>query len=100
MARYNKSFVTDEPEGQDTREGKKSRSAIEEHVVEECNDVNKWNMDHIMTRYINHRRDTRVKDNNLVFGAENVLHLPEKWVEMDKIVLSRIRNMRRNAVHI
>ena len=95
MAYCNDSFVDDEPE-ELTRE----RKAIEGDIIEECNDVNKWNMDRIITKYKHSRSERKVNGNNLMFGAENVLQLPENFSEMDKIVLLRIRNMRRHAVHI
>ena len=41
-----------------------------------------------------------MKKDNLVFGAENTLHLPTKSSELDKLVLSKNRFVRRNAVHI
>ena len=74
----------------------------EDEIPKSCNDVDGWNMEEIFTYYKRTRSksETQVNENNLVFGAEIVLQLPEKYSELDKIVLTKNRNSRRNAVHI
>lgn len=107
MAYCNDSFVacdTDDSlsEKSDEEEREAQQRAMEDDLVDACNDVNRWNMDKIITHYkrMRTKSETRVNENNLVFGAENVIQLPRKYSELDKIVLSKNRNVRRNAVHI
>ena len=112
MASYNDSFVLNETPECDRIHceqipNKKSyhrdvHRVIKDDVIEECNDVHRWNMDKIWTNYkfMRSKSETRVDNNNLIFGAEKVLQLPKKYSEMDKIVLSKTINRRRNAVHI
>ena len=112
MAFYNDSFVANEtPEchrihrkqSNDEKAHRKDvHPAIEDDVIDVCNDVQRWNMDEIYTNYkrMRSKSETRVDNNNLIFGAENVIELPKTYSEMEKRVLSKTRNTRRNAVHI
>ena len=112
MAFYNDSFVANEtPEchrfpriqSNDEKAYRKDiHPAVEDDVTEECNDVHRWNLDKIFSNYklLRSKNETRVDTDNFIFGAENVIELPKKYSKMDKIVLSKTRNIRRNAVHI
>ena len=112
MAFYNDSFAANETSECDRNHQEQTsyektyrrdvHRVIDDDMIEKCNDVRRWNMEKIFTNYklTRSKSETRVNKNNLVFGAENVLQLPKTYSEMDKIVLSKTRNLRRNAVHI
>ena len=105
MAFSNDSFISTDDEhliGEEIVDSLEIHRMTRDETIEACNDVNRWNMDKLFTHYKRTRSksETRVNENNLVFGAENVLQLPKKYSELDKIVLSKTRNTRRNAVHI
>lgn len=69
-------------------------------AVERDNNMKGWNINTVAINNIetvDHYRDTQTI---YLYGSEIVLELPKKFTENDRLILSKIRNERRNAVHI
>lgn len=66
------------------------------------NNVTKWNIDEMITAYIEKQNEDHVTlaNDNLIFGAEKCLLLPDKYSLDDKYMFLKNRHIRRNAVHI
>ena len=86
----------------ETTQEKVHRVSIETDVIDALNDVSSWNMNDIFTNYQEtgkQRKPAKVQE-SLVFGAENVIHLPVNCQQIDRFVFLKQRNTRRHAVHI
>ena len=100
MAFYNNTSYVDETDNK--KEVTETIQDGELMLLEDYNDVDRWDVNSMFVTYtsIRSKRVVPLKKENFLFGAENVLQLPKKFSQLDKMVFSQRRLVRRNAVHI
>ena len=72
--------------------------AVEE--TEFQNDIKKWNIENMIRKELESIGSRRLCTNDVVFGGERCLLLPEHFKQYDKELLLRRRYVRRNGVQV
>ena len=77
------------------------RAAVDDDVVDILNNVDRWNLDEMFVHYRRlHEKYNKYKCELGDSMADSPIHFPQHCTQVERSLLIKNRNIRRNAVHI